>query len=277
VIAAAAVCASLVGGCEWLEPKYPSPETGQPLTAVELFSEQQRVEAKQKREQAAEREQLTTEQAAAKAELQARTLAADKAYKARVLAAKKANADAQAEADAARLEYEAELASIDASGTATIETLTLKFNALDAKQQAAATELHSKYTLGLDTIQYKQEQRSSALSSVMPLLGQIPVVGPALQSQGGQALAALLVGGGGIGFLNRRAGQKSDKSYDEGYATAKKEAEEQRAREHAAWDQSQLQMLSLLHQPPAALLAGLLPAPAARASTVNSTTAAAAA
>lgn len=279
VLFAAAIAALTLSGCEWLEPKYPSPETGKPVTAIELYAEQQRVEAKQKREQSEEREKLSAEQAAAKAELTAKTLAADRAYKARLVAAKKANADAQAEADLAKADYEAALEGIGAEGAATVETLTLKFNALDARQQAAATELHAKYTLGLDTIQYKQDQRGAVVSGVLnnPLLGQIPVVGPALQSDGVKALAALVVGGGGIGFLNRRAGKKADGAYDEGYAKAKAEFEEQRAREHAAWDQSQLQMLSLLHQPPAALIAGLLPAPATAAAPPGSTTVAAAA
>lgn len=237
-------------GCEWLEPKYPSPETGQPVTAIELYAEQQRVEAKQKREQDAEREKLAAEQAEAKAALQTKTIAADRAYKAKVAAAKKSNTDAQADLDLARVDYEATLEGIGAEATATVETLTLKFNALDSKQQAAAAELHAKYTLGLDTIQYRQDQRGAIVSGVLnsPLVSQIPVVGPMLQSQGAQALAALVVGGGGIGFLNRRASKKADAAYDEGAAKAKAEAEEQRAREHAAWDAAQLQVLTMARQ-----------------------------
>lgn len=248
-------------GCDFLEPKYPSPVTGQPMTALQLMAEDRAEKSKEDRTAAEERDALAAEQAKAKAELQAKALAADKAYKARLLAAKKSNADAQAEADAAKLDYETALAEIDAAGQATVETLTLKFNAIDQRQKDAATAHAERYSVAYDTLQLKAQQQGNLVNGVAQMVQSVPGVGavaaPFIQSAGGQALLGLLGGGTTIGLLARRGGKKADDAYDAGAAQAKKDAEEARAKEHAAWDESLKTILLLTHQPPAQLVASL--------------------
>jgi len=272
---AAIAAALLLAACSYFEPKYPSPLTGRPATAAELVAERQGEEARVKREQAAEESALRQDQAKSRAEFETKVIDANAAYKARLRAASKTNRDAQAEADAARQEFDDQMERIGAAGKAEVERLNLAFGSMDRRHTDESAGVKAAYDTAFDALSASYQQRLGVAQGVAssPILQSVPVLGPALQQASSSGLFQLLLGGGGAAMLAGRGRKQSDDSYEEGRATAKKEAEEARAREHAAWDQSMAMAFALMRPPPVQIPASITdlsvppakPAPAADA------------
>ena len=251
VVMLSCVAGFCVLGCGLFEPKYPSPVTGKPLTALEMIAEQNTEKAKKDEHDAAEKLRIEQERDQAKADLAHKVLDADRAYKAKLESAKRANSNAQANADAARSEYEAALAAVDREGRTTVESLTLKFNAMQDRQAQEAAKLEGRYSVAFQGLETRATQQTALVNAAASLGNMIPGAAPLLQSQAGVAVLGLLGGGSALGILSRNGRKQSDAAYDEGYAKAKAEAEQQRQREHEAWDNSANAVLMTYRAPPA--------------------------
>lgn len=227
----AAVCVllplAMLTGCE---PKVMSPISGAEVTGPELIAEAQREEKRVARE------------------FEEKASAADKAMRdAKRKALVRANAIA-ANVDQSKAEADRLLAELRITTEADISGAEADLDRAKASFADAVAALETDTNAALA----EAERKKQAALGAFTLLSKIPVVGQAAASVGVDpaAIGTLLFGGGALAYQARRGGKRRDEAYDEGYAQAKREAEDSRKREHDAWEEAQSKMLLLHTAPP---------------------------
>jgi hypothetical protein len=200
-----------LSGCGILEPKVTSPISGKEVTSGQLAAEIVTAEAEAKREQRDAERKATLEQRASQQEASAAFAA---------LAAEREVAEAQWRARAAEIGRVAQ-SKLDSS----VDAFT---NGTLAREEQAKA-LASKFDLAAEQIKAKTE----AAQGVFAALKSIPVVGQAISSSGaGDAINAVfgaLIGGAGMGYLSRRAKAREDAAWDESERKAKEAAAQSQA------------------------------------------------
>ena len=206
------------GGCSWMEPRIPSPYSGKESSAGEIAAERTKLEAEEKSAAAAKLAAVTEAGEKAKAE----------AKRAAVRIALKAKTDAAS--------AEADLADLEAASGAAVAQATRQIAAIGSGLDARLAAISESYDVAQQRISEEQQKRLGVLKFV----SDNPVVRTAaasvgLDTSGVGSLGALLLGAGGIGWMNKRAKAREDKAWDEADAKAKLEA----AAKDAAWDEAQ--------------------------------------
>lgn len=219
IIVVLAGSALALPGCEWMDPKVTSPYSGQPVNEGGLLREAKAEEAKAKAEADAKSEAAAAEIRAAKAKAVSTAIA---------LQQKQAVTVAEIQATAATVEAETgqRIAAATEAAAAAAKGLADRLTAIDEQADSALSAIAEK---------------RKAAAGVLAVVADNPFVKTADAATGGALLGALGLAGG---WLGRSVGSRKrhDASYDEGYKTAKAEAEATRQREDAAWDAAQAQL-----------------------------------
>ena len=234
-----ALAGVLMTGCE---PRVTSPISGAEVTGHELMIEAQKEErrATLEFEQKAEAADKTMREAKKRALVRANAIAA--------------NVD-QSKAEADRL-----LAELRITTEADISGAEADLDRAKAAFSEAVAALETDTNAALAEAERKRQTALGAFS----LLSKIPVVGQAAAAAGvdPNAIGSLLFGGALSGGLmswraRKRDAQQTqqtktaeDSAWDAGFKAAQEQAEQARAREHAAWEEAQRSILLLHTTPP---------------------------
>lgn len=223
-------CALGLAGCDVLDPRVPSPFTGEPVTEAGLVREVMAREAEAKAEAKFAAEVAAQEIREAQAE--ARRASID-------LAQRQATTAAELTAEAAMVEAEtgqkiaAATAAIDAAAKALEQRLAI----IVEQGDAAAAELAAK---------------REKWAGIGRFVAGIPGVQSAMSTVGVDVNAALnVLLGGGMLYQMRRRKKDADANYAEGVAEGRASAEAVRQAADAAWDAAQAQLFALHAPPPA--------------------------
>lgn len=227
IIALIAGSSLALPGCDIFDPKVESPFSGRLVNEAGLSREiaQQEAAARKDATEAAEKAAAAVRAAQASA----RQVAID-------LQQKQAVTAAEIQATAARVETETgqKIADATAAAAAAGKALTDRLAVLNEQADAATAALDAK---------------KAQWGGILNAVASNPFVKSADGATGGAITGLLGLAGG---FLARSVGSRKrhDASYEDGYSTAKKEAEAAKLREDAAWDAAQAHLHALYAQPP---------------------------
>ena len=236
IISARACTAVLVGlvlgfagalaGCS--QPTVDSPFDGKPVTGDQLLAQVAKAEAQAAKDDAADK---------AKAEAAVRTAKAKAEAEVRRIAA-------QTKVDQANREVQ--LADTVAAAAVNTEQVMAEFAAARVTRQSALEALKAQSDDAFANLEAQMAQRSA----IAKFAGSIPVVSQYAGAAGvdTQALAGLLIGAGGMGWMAKRSKKSEYDAYDEGEAKAKARLDEATRRADAL----QAQLLALMITPPTA-------------------------
>ena len=218
--------ASLLG-CS--PPTVDSPFTGKPVTGDQLLAQVAKAEAQVVKDEAVDK---------AKAEAAVRTAKAKAEADVRRIAA-------QVKVDQANREVQ--LADTVAAAAVNTENVMAEFAAARATRQSALEALKAQSDDAFANLEAQMAQRSA----IAKFVGSVPIVSQYAGAAGvdTQALAALLIGAGGMAWQANRSKKQADAAWDEASNKAKAEADAQRARA----DARQAQLLALMIPPSAAV------------------------
>jgi hypothetical protein len=221
------IALALLLGCS--PPTVDSPFTGKPVTGDQLLAQVAKAEAQVVKEEAEDK---------AKAEAAVRTAKAKAEADVRRIAA-------QVKVDQANREVQ--LADTVAAAAVNTEQVMAEFAATRATRQSALEALKAQSDDAFANLEAQMAQRSA----IAKFAGSIPIVNQYAGAAGvdTQALAGLLIGAGGVGWMAKRSKKQADAAWDEAAAKAKAEADAQRARD----DARQAQLLALMIPPSAAV------------------------
>ena len=200
-----------LSGCGILEPKVTSPISGKEVTSGQLAAEIAKADAAELQAQRDDERKATLEQRASQREASAAFAA---------LNAERDQFEARYRAKADEITREAQV-KLDAS----VDWFTNATLAREEQRKALASQV--------DLAAEQLKAKAEAAQSVFAALKGIPVVGQAINASGAgtaiDAVFGLLIGGAGMGYLAKRSKAREDAAWDESERKAKEAASQQQA------------------------------------------------